>query len=156
MKKLVRFLPLALAIVMMALAFSSCGFISDKLKDAGIEINISMSSDYNAAKKALIKAGYDNTELKEVKETDENDTNVPEGLVATLTASKTTSSGKTEAIELAYFKDAKSAQAFWDKYEENIKSSLEEDYENLASEPKCDISGKVIYAATENALEVVK
>lgn len=129
MKKTIRFLPLLLAIAVLALALTACGGLSD---------------DYKNAAQKLEDAGY----LVTLDEAENGE--AEGGIVATLVAYKSTQNG-VEALHAAYYVDEKAAAADWETYRDKIISSLDQLGE-LASSLDYGLNGNVIYVGTANAV----
>ena len=128
-KTIIKLFALTLVVAMACAMLVSCG---------------GPNADPEKAKTALEKAGY--TVVLNTGSGLIGGALLPDELEASLVATK-----NGEYIAISYYKDAKDANAAWEKAQEDAKK-LEEQYEGIV----CKKSGKMIYVGTEQAVKDAK
>ncbi len=137
MKKFTRILSLSLVAVFLVLTFVACGK--------------GPSSNCKTAVEKLKKNNYD-----AVLAYDRDDYN-DDGIEFTVSGRKgDMTKGNYEMVQILYFKDKKSADAYWNKNEDDITGVSETMKKALGSDYTYGKDGKMIYAGTVNAVKAAK
>ena len=137
MKKFTRILALTLVAVFLVMTFVACGK--------------KPSSNCKTAFEKLKKNNYDAALYYD--RDDYND----DGIEYTVSGRKgDMTKGNYEMVQILYFKDKKSAEAYWNKNEDDITGVTETMKKALGSDYVSGRDGKMIYAGTTNAVKAAK
>lgn len=137
MKKFTRVLALTLVAVFLVLTLVACGK--------------KPNSNCKSAFEKLKKNNYDAALVYD--RDDYND----DGIAYTVSGRKgSTSNNNYEMVQILYFKDKKSADAYWSKHEDDITGISDSMKKSLGSDYTFGKDGKMIYAGTTNAVKAAK